>query len=112
MAVEVKDQALTITHLRTKMAAIREKQVGEIFFVAEQGIAGADQNAIKDQITREFVSGHNIYITDLHTLSRIALSLLGEQGRRDFMREVGLQLDGHRSDIVHRRAWAELLASV
>jgi hypothetical protein len=63
-------------------------------------------------VTKEFVSGQNVYITDLTTLCRTALALLGEQGRREFVQEVGVQLDRYRSDITHRRCWAQLLASV
>jgi len=112
VVVEVKDRVLTITQLRTKMADIREKQVSEIFFVAHQGVADAEKEEIGQQVAHEFASGHNVYITDLSTLGRTALSLLGEQGRRDFVREVGRQLDAYRSDIAHRRSWAQLLASV
>ena len=112
VVVEVKDRVLTITQLRTKMADIREKQVSEIFFVAHQGVADADKEEIGQQVVHEFVSGHNVYITDLFALGRTALSLLGEHGRRDFVQEVGRQLDAYRSDITHRRSWAQLLASV
>jgi len=111
VVVEVKDRDLTITHLRSKMADIRERQVSEIFFIAEQGVAPSDSNGVQEQVTKEFVSGQNVYITDLATLCRTALALLGEQGRRDFVREVGVQLDRYRSDITHRRCWALLLAS-
>lgn len=112
LVVEVKDRDLTITHLRTKMADIREKQVSEIFFIAQQGVAPEDHDMVAQQVAKEFVSGQNVYITDLPTLCRTALALLGELGRRDFVREVGAQLDRYRSDIIHRRAWAQLLASV
>lgn len=112
LAVEVKDRELTISQLRSKVPNIREKQVSEIFFVAQQGIAPADESDIKNLIADEFATGHNVYITDLISLARVVLALLGEEGRRDFLREVGAQLEAYHSDIRHRRAWADLLGKV
>jgi len=111
LAVEVKDRILTVSQMRGKVPGIREKQVLEIFFVAQQGIAEKEAKDIQDLINHEFVGGHNIYVVDLITLGRAVFSLLGEQGRRDFLREVGGQLDQYGSDIQHRRAWASLLAA-
>ncbi len=110
IAVEVKDRQLTISQLRSKVPTIREKQVSEIFFVAQQGIKAADEGDVSKLVAKEFVSGHNLYITDLLSLARAVLALLGEDGRRDFLHEVGEQLDAFRSDVSHRRAWARLLA--
>jgi len=110
--VEVKDRYLTISQVRTKIPDIREKQVSEVFFVAQQGIAPNDEADIDSMVTHEFASGHNIYILDLLSLSRVLLALIGEQGRRDFLQEVGNQLDQYGSDIIHRRAWADLLSTI
>jgi hypothetical protein len=112
LAVEAKDRELTITQVRSKMASIRERQISEVFFIAQQGVAAQDRDAVAEQVEREFVGGHNVYITDVIALSETALSLLGESGRREFLGDVGLQLDQYRSDIVHRRSWAELLGSL
>lgn len=109
LAIEVKDRELTVNQIRNKIPNIREKQVSEIFFVAQQGITPSDEKDILSLIDHEFVSGHNVYITDLVSLSRVVLALLGEKGRCQFLVEVGNQLDEHHSDIKHRRAWAELL---
>ncbi len=111
LAVEVKDRQLTIGQLRGKIPAIREKQVSEIFFIAQQGVASRDEKEVSRLIDREFVSGHNVYVTDLISLSRVALALVGEQGRREFLAETAAQLDAYRSDIGHRRAWARLLGT-
>lgn len=112
LAVEVKDRELTISQMRGKIPTIREKQVSEIFFIAERGVAPADDAHIKGLIDREFASGHNIYVTDLTELCRVVLALLGEKGRRRFLKEIGHQLDEYRSDVAHRRAWARLLAEL
>ncbi len=108
MGVEVKDRELTITHLRGKIPSIREKKVTEMFFVA-QGISKKDKDEIQKAIAKEYASGHNIYVVNIISLSKAVLALVGEQGRREFLDEVGNQLDEYKSDIVHRRKWAELL---
>jgi hypothetical protein len=67
---------------------------------------------VRTLVESEFVSGHNVYITDLQSLARAALSLAGETGRREFLKEIARQLEEYHSDILHRRAWALLLGSV
>lgn len=112
LVVEVKDRELTISQLRSKIPNFRESQISEIFFVAQPGVAPGDEEDVASLIDHEFISGHNIYVADLISLCRVVLALLGEQGRKDFLREVGVQLDKYHSDISHRRAWADLLGSI
>ena len=110
LVVEVKDRVLTVSQMMGKVANMREKQVSEIFFVAQQGVE--DQEQVDSLIESEFVSGQNIYVMSLSRLAEVSLALLGEEGRREFLLGVGSQLDDHRSDIRHRRRWSDLLASV
>lgn len=112
LTVEVKDKELTISQMRGKIRTIREKQVSEIFFIAQRGVAQDDKGQIRELIDKEFVSGQNIYITDMISLGQATLALLGDAGRKDFLREVGNHLESYKSDINHRRAWATLLASI
>lgn len=77
-----------------------------------QGTERAEREELKRVIEREFTSGFNIYITDLISLSDAALSLVGEAGRRQFLAETANQLEKYHSEVVHRRAWAALLATV
>ena len=109
LVVEVKDRVLTVSQMMGKVANVREKQVSEIFFVAQQGVE--DQEQVDSLVEREFVSGQNVYVLSLSRLAEVSFALIGEDGRRDFLLEVGCQLDNHLSDIRHRRRWAELLAS-
>ena len=92
-----------------KLRTTRERQVSEIFFVATQGAVESERSAVESLIEREFASGQNVYVTDLARLSRTTLALIGEEGRRDFLRETSAQLDKYHSDITHRRAWASIL---
>ena len=110
-AVEAKDRELTITQLKDKIAGLREQKVSEAFFVAGQGVRSKDAEQIRETVNKEFVSGQNIYITDLDSLARVLLALIGEDGRRLFFELVGEQLDLY-SDVHHRRAWATLLSGL
>src|SRR5438552_5059114 len=110
-AVEVKDRQITINQLRAKLRIIREKQVSEIFFVA-QGPLESERSEVEALIDREFTSGQNVYIADLVKLSTAALSIAGEDGRRDFLMETANQLEMYKSEITHRRAWASILETI
>jgi hypothetical protein len=108
LVVEAKDRELTITQLQDKIPVLREKRVAEAFFVAARGMATVDEAKIRETIAQEFVSGQNIYVTELIPLAQVVLALLKEQGRRGFLELVGEQLDVY-SDLEHRRAWAGAL---
>jgi hypothetical protein len=108
-AVEVKDRQSTISQLRAKLRTIRERQVSEIFFVA-QGTVPSEKDDVEALLNHEFTSGQNVYITDLEKLSRTALALLGERGRCAFLAQTADQLEKYHSDVVHRKAWASILA--
>jgi hypothetical protein len=111
LAVEVKDRQITISQLRAKLRVIREKQVSEVFFVA-QGTVESEGAEVEALIDREFASGQNVYVTDLVKFSTTVLSIVGEGGRADFLKETGIQLETYKSEITHRRAWASILAAL
>jgi hypothetical protein len=109
LAVEVKDQQLTITHVEDKLKNARAKGVRELLFVVQQSVAEAEQSGIGKLMEREFASGQNIYVLDLSRLAEGLLALLGEAGRTRFLREVGRNLAEYALQVHHRRRWAELL---
>jgi len=108
-AVEVKDRQITVAQLKAKVRTIREREVSEIFFVATEGTVASEEPALRSLVEREFASGQNIYVTNLHRLSRTALALVGEKGRRNFLIETSKQLEEYRSDIIHPQAWSSIL---
>lgn len=112
LAVEVKDKELTIAAIESKLQSARGKKIAEILFVAEKGIAREDEEKLPSRIETEFARGQNVYVFDLKALARVALALVGEQSRPEFLRLVGQQLDDFRSDIRHRRAWRDLLVAI
>ncbi len=109
LAVEVKDQQLTVTHVEDKLKNARAKGVRELMFVVQQSVSPADENGIGQLMEREFASGQNVYVLDLRRLAEGLLALLGESGRTRFLREVGRSLDEYALQVHHRRRWAEFL---
>jgi hypothetical protein len=109
LLVEVKDRELALVQLDSKLDTARARHISEILFVAEQGKNEQSLDAIDARIASEFVSGQNIYVVRFADFSLGILILFGEDGRVDFLREVGAELDRVNARIEHRKAWAELL---
>ncbi len=112
LLVEVKDRALTLTQLDSKMDLARARKISEILFIAEGGIEHSKTDQSEKRIRDEFTSGQNIYVSNFIDFSAGILILFGEKGRVQFLSEIGQELDRTGSSIVHRRAWANLLKSV
>jgi hypothetical protein len=112
LLVEVKDRELALVQLDSKLDTARARHISEILFVAEQGKDDQTLDAIDARIASEFVSGQNIYVVRFADFSLGILILFGEDGRVDFLREVGTELDRVNARIEHRKAWAELLKQV
>ncbi len=112
LAAEVKDTQLEINHINEKLPRIREHNVSELMYLVRNGIARYEQDAVENRIRSEFTSGHNIYVLDLLLFAGGILALVGEQGRREFLVELGLVLDEYGSPLATRREWANLLAQV
>jgi hypothetical protein len=66
-------------------------------------------DAINARISSEFTSGQNVYVVNLADFALGILILFGEDGRVEFLSEVGSELDRVNARIEHRRAWADLL---
>lgn len=109
LLVEVKDRELTLIQLDSKLDAARARHISELLFVAEQGKEAQALDAIEARIASEFVSGQNVYVVRFADFSLGILILFGEDGRVEFLREVGKELDRVNARIEHRKAWAELL---
>lgn len=107
-AVEAKDRSVTIRHVQDKLPALRERGVREAFFISTLGREPQDADDLNLLIRHEFGAGQNIYVLDSEPFFGVALSLLGEDGRREFLRKTGTQLDQYGS-LTDRQEWASLL---
>ncbi|MHB8156003.1 MAG: restriction endonuclease, SacI family [Desulfocucumaceae bacterium] len=112
LLVEVKDRSLTLTQLDTKLDGARVKKISEILFLAEKGVEPSDKEQVNGRIKNEFISGQNIYVSNFLEFSTGILALLGEKGRVLFLSHIGGELDNACSDIIHRKAWAQLLKTI
>jgi hypothetical protein len=93
LLVEVKDRALTVIQLDSKLEVARSRKISEILFIAEQGIEREDKEQAEKRIRDEFISGQNIYVSNFIDFSTGILILLGEKGRVQFLTEIGGELD-------------------
>ncbi len=112
LAVEVKDRQLELRHVEDKLPGVRERGVRELLFLIQGGVAVGDGATLTETVSRQFVTGQNVYIVEWSEFLSSCLILFGEEGRRDFLRHIGPELDERRIDITHRRAWAQLLSTL
>lgn len=112
LLVEVKDRTLTLIQLDTKLDSARAAHISEILFIAEPGVDPNDKFPITARIASEYTSGQNVYVANFSDFSLGILILLGEDGRVDFLRAVGQELDRSGSRIEHRKMWADLLKQI
>jgi hypothetical protein len=103
LAVEVKDR---------KLPGVREKGIRELLFLVQGGVESADANAVESLVDHQFATGQNIYVCDFNRFAESCLILLGESGRRLFMKYIGEQLEARRADFAHRKAWADILHKI
>lgn len=112
LAIEVKDRNLRLRPVQDKLPAIREKGIRELLFLTQGGPLPAEKAQIDELVERQFTSGQNIYVEDWDRFLSACLILFGESGRREFLKQIGDELDLQRADITHRRKWADLLARI
>jgi hypothetical protein len=111
-AVEVKDRTLQLRQLQDKLPAIREKGIRELMFIVQGGVANHDISAVETAVAGQFVTGQNVYVVEWEQFLGSCLVLFGEKGRREFLQQVGTELDRQKADIIHRKKWAALLTSL
>ena len=112
LAVEVKDRQLRINHINDKISAMRERNVSEILYLVREGISQDQREPAEDRIHQEFASGQNIYVFDLLAFIEVVCALIREDGRREFLEDIGEVLDRYSSPLATRQSWADLLGIV
>jgi len=112
LLVEVKDRSLSLTQMDAKLDVARAQHISELLFIAKSGKHKVDAERIELRIQSEFSSGQNIYVENFDDLSLGIFILLSEIGRVQFLDAVGKELDRVNAEIMHRRAWAEILRLV
>ncbi len=108
LLVEVKDRKLTLTQLESKVDQARTEKVREILFLSK-GIEEKSEDHVKRKIKSEFVSGQNIYVIDFDSFLENVLVLFGEEGRTEFISNIGPELERVNAAIHHKKTWSNLL---
>lgn len=111
LAVEVKERNLTLTDVRTVILKARSVSLKEVLLNAP-GIVPSDKDQIHELIGRTWASGTNVYQITIDDLITVGLFLTGEDGRIDFIKNVGKQLDTFNTQPGNRRRWKEMLEKI
>ncbi len=111
LVAEVKDQELTLTHVRALSLKARQADGGSPnLLFAVPGVRAADREGIDAHVASEWASGTNIHTIDIKALVDALFVLLDERWRVRLLRAIGDELDV-RQDQVARKAWHDLLLS-
>lgn len=108
LAVEVKERRIGDADVHGAIAKAREFGVRELL-LCTGGIAANEQEAVAKTFANAWASGTNLYHATIGDLMRGVLPLLGEVGIRDFVAQIGSQLDRFSTQPKHRKAWKALL---
>jgi len=110
LAVEVKDRIVTLQLLEDKIATIRNTGVQELLFlIRSKPIVESDR--VIQRVQKEFSYGQNIYLLHVDVFIEQVLSLIGEEGRRLLLKQIGDALEKFRLDFKDRKDWANFLVN-
>jgi hypothetical protein len=108
LAVEVKERRIEDADVQIAVAKAREFAVRELL-LCTKGIQTAEHDAVERTFSNAWASGTNLYHATVGDLMRGTLPLVGETGIRNFVVQIGHQLDTFSSQPRHRKAWKTLL---
>ena len=111
LAIEVKERKITIADIRNTVQKARKLSLKEVLFSSSVDM-GDEDNEISDAISQTWTTGTNLYHISISDLIRAVLPLTGEQGRIDFLNNVGIQLNKYNTQPANRTKWKELLERV
>lgn len=111
LAIEVKERNLTLTDVRSAILKARKVSLQELLFSAP-GTNPSEHDEINDLFSKTWASGANLYRLSIIELINVGLSLTGEPGRKDFLKNVGKQLDTYNTQPSNRKRWKDLLEEI
>lgn len=111
LAIEVKERNLTLTDVRSAILKARQSEIREFLFNSPRTNA-AEQSEIDELFERTWASGTNLYRLSIDELIHVGLTLTGEDGRKDFLKNVGDQLNRYNTQPTNRQRWKILLESI
>lgn len=111
LAIEVKERNLTLIDVKSAIQKARKATIQEFLFDSPK-IHPNDSEDIAELFEKTWASGTNFYQLSIHELVKVGLSLTGEAGRRDFVENVGKQLNEYNTQPRNRQRWKELLDDI
>ena len=108
-AVEVKERQITLADVRSFEEKLGRSDLMEALLTTSSALE--QDAAIKQHLHLAWTRGINLYHHSIEHVVAITLSLAGEQGRRDFVAEIGKYLDSY-ARTSGRLAWRDLLERV
>ncbi len=109
-AVEVKERQVTLADVRSFENKLIKNKVTEALINAP-ATKVSDDEPIQNRIRLMWSRGINLYLLSIEELVSVTMSLAGEEGRLEFVSEVGKQLDEYARP-AGRFAWRDLLSDV
>ena len=109
-AVEVKERQVTLADVRSFENKLIKDGVTEALINAP-ATKVSDDESIQNRIRLMWSRGINLYLLSIEELVSVTMSLAGEEGRLEFVAEVGEQLDEYARP-TGRFAWRDLLSDV
>lgn len=114
-AAEVKDRPLNEAEVMASVNKARIADASDLMFIVRAKNlfdSGFDGDAFDAICVSQFSSGLNIYLERFENFSRVCLSLVGEDGRRSFLEEVGNSLAEQNAEISHKWAWSNIVKAL
>lgn len=111
LAIEVKERNLTLTDVKSAVLKARKSSIPDFLFSSPR-INPGDLIEIAELFQKTWASGTNLYQLSIDDLVNVGLSLSGEAGRKDFLENVGIQLNEFNTQPINRQRWKELLEEI
>ena len=109
-AVEVKERQITLADVRSLEAKLARGALTEALLSAPNP-SPAESDEIRERLRLMWRQGTNLYQHPIEPLVGVLMSLAGEIGRKEFVSEIGRQLDRYAKP-TGRLAWRDLLNGV
>ena len=111
LAIEVKERNLTLTDVKSAVLKARKSSIQDFLFNSPR-ISPGESAEISDLFEKTWASGTNLYQLSIDELIKVGLSLTGEAGRKDFLENVGTQLNEFNTQPKNRQRWKVLLEEI
>lgn len=114
-AAEVKDRPLNEAEVSASIDKARVAAASDLMFIVRANSPfepGFSEDEFAAICSAQFSSGLNVYLQNFDNFASVSLSLIGEEGRRSFLEEVGNSLADQKADISHKWAWSDIVTAL